>query len=118
MMVVPGSNPVLVVHSLLGIMKRMNAVSATAPVEYQNYISTSDGYFNAFCSRIKQYLGDDIHFAFSSTFSIDPDQTDDMMTNPHVMLRDEGDWYCPEVTQSQTEEEEVPKLNSNQMSLD
>jgi len=53
----------------------------------------------------------------SPLHSIDPDQTDDMLNNHHVMLHDEGDWNwnCPEVTQSQIKEEEVSKPKSNQI---
>ena len=62
------------------------------------YLYVGKGYFTAFTTRIQSFLGDKVHFAFSSAFSLNPDK----LPTKDVTLADEGamDWYCPETVDS------------------
>jgi hypothetical protein len=68
------------------------------------------GYYSAFCTRVKQRYDDAVAFAFSSAFSISPDNTDDPVlvsdtedsddedtgTLPsHLVDNDAMEWYTP-----------------------
>ena len=71
------------------------------------------GYFNAFCTCIHKLVGDKVHYAFSSAFSIDPHtkQKDDNPTKPAIISYDNGklddkkplhEWYHTATNESGT----------------
>ena len=49
-------------------------------------------HFDAFCTRIRESLGDKVIFAFSSAYSINPklDKKDEVLTKPTVISYDTG----------------------------
>ena len=73
------------------------------------YLYVGTGYFNAFTTRINKFVGDKIHYAFSSAFSLDPNPQIGDPTNLEAMIGPEGDnenpisdWYCPTTCDSVT----------------
>eukprot|EP00957_Ditylum_brightwellii_P069248 5257212-Ditylum_brightwellii.AAC.1 len=50
------------------------------------YLYVSTGYFNAFTMRIQMFLGDKVHYAFSSAFSLNPDPQIGDPTNLDAMI--------------------------------
>ena len=73
------------------------------------YLYVGTGYFNAFTTRINKFVGDKIHYAFSSAFSLDPNPQIGDPTNLEAMIGPEGDkanpisdWYCPKKCDSVT----------------
>ena len=72
------------------------------------YLYAGTGYFNAFTTRIQKVVGDKVHYAFSSAFSVHPDSKIGDPTNLEAMIGTKGDhgencipeWYCPETCDS------------------
>ena len=67
------------------------------------YLYVGQGYYKAFCTRISNYFGDKVHFAFSSAFSLDPQAVDDRPSHEGDASPEYEDdkplyqWYCPEI---------------------
>ena len=55
------------------------------------YLYISNGYFNAFFTHIHKLLGDKVHYAFSSTYSIGLVINDTVPQRTHVITYEEGD---------------------------
>ena len=49
------------------------------------------GYFNAFCTRVQKLLGDKVHYAFSSAYSVEPETAAVAKPNPHIITSEKGD---------------------------
>ena len=45
-----------------------------------------EDYFNYFCTRVHKLLGDKVHYAFSSDYSIEPKTVAATPSNPHIIL--------------------------------
>ena len=65
------------------------------------------GFFNDFCTRVHKLLGDKVHYAFLSAYSIEPKTVAATPFNPHIIpyerekLDDEDplhQWYRPETS--------------------
>ncbi len=57
------------------------------PSEFSElYLYVGQGYFQTFTNRLQKYVGDKVHYAFSSDFTLDPTVKSSNPTNPKTML--------------------------------
>ena len=66
------------------------------------YLYVGQGYFKAFCTRVRKYFDDQVIHAFSSALSIDPAIDTDMPCPEGDDLQNPWEdpphqWYCPEI---------------------
>ena len=66
------------------------------------YLYVGQGYFKAFCTRVRKYFDDQVIHAFSSALSIDPAMDTDMPCPEGDDLQNPWEdpphqWYCPEI---------------------
>eukprot|EP00957_Ditylum_brightwellii_P148781 11326828-Ditylum_brightwellii.AAC.1 len=88
------------------------------------YLYVCTGYFKAHTTRIQKFLGDKVHYAFSSAFSLNPDPQISDPTNLDAMIGPEGDhednpiyqWYCPATCDSVTPLQASKDKDSNSTS--
>ncbi|KAL7532041.1 hypothetical protein ACHAXR_004390 [Thalassiosira sp. AJA248-18] len=85
------------------------------------YLYVGTGYFTAFTTRVHKFLGDKVHYAFSSAFTLEPQLQIGDPTNLDAMLGHEGaveenpiyQWYCPETCDSVTPSKVSENSDSN-----